>query len=92
MAFNPADFVVTAERTVITFAQRDLDANADPDLQPTAARDLEAIVYVTYTGFMQHHHCDPSTRLYALGASQVWDNLDVARAYQRVSRKQPSAD
>ena len=55
---NPADFVVTSEggRPSRLLSAISTVLNADPDLQPTAARDLEAIVYVTYTGFMQHHH------------------------------------
>jgi hypothetical protein len=54
---NPADFVVTAENGQPSHLLSAISSvlNADPDLEPTAARDLEAIVYVTYTGFMQHH-------------------------------------
>ena len=54
---NPADFVVIAGdgKPSQLLSAISTVLNADPYLEPAAARDLEAIIYVTYAGFRQQH-------------------------------------
>ena len=54
---NLADFVVIAEngRPSRLLSAISTVLKSDPNLEPAAARDLEAIVYVAYAGFRQQH-------------------------------------
>ena len=54
---NLADFVVTVEngRPSHLLSAISTVLKSDPNLEPAAARDLEAIIYVAYAGFRQQH-------------------------------------
>jgi hypothetical protein len=56
-SLNPADFVVMAEngRPSHLLSAISTVLKSDPNLEPAAARDLEAIIYVAYAGFRHQH-------------------------------------